>query len=325
MDYTYEELEDGTIAIDVGKLYVDEEDVKMASNIYIMVRSYSKEPQGYKSLGRVIMNPPKGLVVDHINQNGLDNRKSNLRVCTYAENNDNRRGDGEVCHEFKKEDDGSYSLDIGKVLIDKEDIDKVGRLQFTFMKKYRGRSRSLYRIIMDAKDGEQVDHIDGNRLNNRRSNLRICTQFENSRNIKIVRGVSKYKGVSWKNRISKWSVSIRINKKRYHLGDFVNEIEAARTYDVFARELHKEFAVLNFPDLPPLDIDVSAKIDKINNRKMTSKYLGVSFHAPANKWRSQYNVNKKQIILGYFTTEEEAYQARKKFEEEHLNKSSPGV
>ena len=107
----------------------------------------------------------------------------------------------------------------------------------------------MHRLIMNAPPGTVVDHIDGNGLNNRRCNLRICTQKQNSRNSAPSRhSSSRFKGVYYCKRTRKWIATIGYNGRTIHLGSFDDEIEAARAYDRKARELFGEFAYLNFPD-----------------------------------------------------------------------------
>jgi hypothetical protein len=106
----------------------------------------------------------------------------------------------------------------------------------------------MHRMIMDAPDHLFVDHIDHNGLNNCRSNLRLCTPAQNRHNsLSIKTGTSKYKGVGWDKDRKKWRVGVRLNNKRHHVGHFTDEIAAARAYDEKAKELHGEFACLNFP------------------------------------------------------------------------------
>ncbi len=95
---------------------------------------------------------------------------------------------------------------------------------------------------------ELVDHINGDTLDNRRSNLRLSTTKQNSCN----RGLSSnntsgYKGVSFDKRNGLWKCRIGVNGKDKHLGYFDDPIQAARMYDKAATELHDNFAVLNFP------------------------------------------------------------------------------
>jgi len=93
-----------------------------------------------------------------------------------------------------------------------------------------------------------VDHIDHDGLNNSRNNLRICSLAQNARNaVGNANTSSKYKGVGWHRRIKKWVATIQFNKKVYHMGYFENEIDAAKAYDKKARQLHRQFACLNFP------------------------------------------------------------------------------
>lgn len=105
----------------------------------------------------------------------------------------------------------------------------------------------IHRVIMSASLDEFVDHIDGNPLNNQRYNLRICTRSENMMNReKRKTGSSKHKGVVFNKSAGKWTARVALNNKRIFLGYFVSEIEAAKAYDIKAKELHGEFAKLNF-------------------------------------------------------------------------------
>ena len=115
-------------------------------------------------------------------------------------------------------------------------------------------TESKHRVVMKVNKGQQVDHIDGNGLNNTKENLRIATSSQNCSNVKKYffrngkKVTSKYKGVNFHKRMKKWQASIRYNKKLIHLGTFDDEIEAAKAYDKKAKELFKEFAILNFPN-----------------------------------------------------------------------------
>ena len=112
--------------------------------------------------------------------------------------------------------------------------------------KNKQKTISLHREILKPGPGLQVDHVDGNGLNNRRSNLRIATGGENSRNQRLAKNnISGYKGVRWE--ANKWRARIMLNDKLKHLGYFTDPIEAAKAYDKAAVELFGEFARLNFP------------------------------------------------------------------------------
>lgn len=108
--------------------------------------------------------------------------------------------------------------------------------------------RSFHRMIMNASSGMQVDHINGDTLDNRRCNLRLCTCAENAQNRKLQGGSSNFKGVHWYRRDKKWYAQIRVNKGLIHLGYFDDEEGAAFAYDVAARILFGEFARLNFQE-----------------------------------------------------------------------------
>ncbi len=108
---------------------------------------------------------------------------------------------------------------------------------------------SMHREIMNAPKGLLVDHIDGNGLNNRKSNLRLCTYSQNARNKRPSPNCySRYKGVTWHRYHNKWYASIHKSGRSTFLGCFDDEIEAALAYDKMAGELFGEFAYLNFPE-----------------------------------------------------------------------------
>jgi hypothetical protein len=109
----------------------------------------------------------------------------------------------------------------------------------------------MHREIMRPPDGFVVDHIDGNSTNNRRRNLRTCTRRQNLYNSRPRRGKSKYKGVRYEKRTKRWVAEITHRGRKYHLGSFKNEVEAAKAYDRKARQLFGPYARLNFPEDGP--------------------------------------------------------------------------
>jgi hypothetical protein len=110
-------------------------------------------------------------------------------------------------------------------------------------------TRKLHRMLLGVIDPSiQVDHIDGNRLNNRRSNLRLCTQKENVRNRgKLPSRRTRFIGVMPRASGS-FQAYISQDGKRRCLGTFDCEFVAAHVRDLAAVRAHGEFARLNFPD-----------------------------------------------------------------------------
>lgn len=89
----------------------------------------------------------------------------------------------------------------------------------------------MHRMLTEAPSGMDVDHIDGDGLNNRRCNLRVCTESENSRNQRIRSdNTSGYKGVSWLKSRKKWISQIRADGKTIRLGSFGSAEDAYKSY-----------------------------------------------------------------------------------------------
>ena len=106
------------------------------------------------------------------------------------------------------------------------------------------RSLIMHRVIMNAKKGEFIDHVDTDRLNNRKNNLRFCSSSQNSMN-RSKKSKSKFKGVSWHKRDKRWRAEIKVDGIRIHLGYYVNAIEAVSAYDQAAKKYFGEFAKTN--------------------------------------------------------------------------------
>lgn len=107
----------------------------------------------------------------------------------------------------------------------------------------------MHTAIMGRVAGKEIDHRDGDGLNNQRHNLRHCTKTENARNrTKQSNNKSGYKGVSWRKKDNRWLAQIKHGRKRKHLGHFTCLVKAAKAYDKAAREMYGEFAKLNFSD-----------------------------------------------------------------------------
>lgn len=106
----------------------------------------------------------------------------------------------------------------------------------------------LHQFLLGVKPGFEIDHKDGNPLNNQRENLRHATHAQNCGNSKKrTETSSRFKGVHWNKAAGKWCVQISITGRRVSLGYFVIEEDAARAYDTAALKHFGEFARLNFP------------------------------------------------------------------------------
>lgn len=145
-------------------------------------------------------------------------------------------------------------------LVDEDDYERVNQLKWYPDKgnltKYAGTFTfingkpvhvALHRLIMGLSkgDGKEIDHINGNGLDNRKQNLRVCTRGENLRNSKFRKGSSSHRGVHLHKGSKKWYAQIRFDNKKHYLGSFDCEIEAAEAYNNAAKEHHGEFATLN--------------------------------------------------------------------------------
>lgn len=121
-------------------------------------------------------------------------------------------------------DNGDYIVMIcsnQKVLIDKEDYIKNSETRWFVSNGYCCNSYGnvFHRLIMNAQIGQIVDHINGNRLDNRRNNLRFVTASQNGQNRKV-------KGITYDKKRKKWNANIVVNGKRYYLGRYQTEEEA---------------------------------------------------------------------------------------------------
>ena len=117
---------------------------------------------------------------------------------------------------------------------------------FYAIRNEKGKKIWMHRVILNAPDGLDVDHRDRDGLNNTRENLRLATKSQNSAN-RIGRAKTGFKGVYFHKQKRLFYVVAQANKKRYFCGYHRNIIDAAHAYDEKAKEIHGEFAFLNFP------------------------------------------------------------------------------
>ena len=163
---------------------------------------------------------------------------------------------------------------------------------------------SLHRVIIDAKPGQIVDHIDRDKLNNTRGNLRFATVADNTRNTGLSsRNTTGYKGVS---KIGdRFTANIVCDGVNNFLGTYDSPEDAAKAYNIKAEELFGEYAWFN-------DVDHKGFIPA-PRKKFTSKYKGVSLNKATGKWRARTSVGGLEKHIGSYETEEEAAEAYEKF------------
>lgn len=134
-------------------------------------------------------------------------------------------------------------------IIDNEDFDIISSINWHYSSGYAKNTAvgSMHRFVISAEKNMEVDHINGDKLDNRKSNLRQCNRQQNQFNTRSrLNYSSKYKGIGWNKGRKKWRARIGLDGELIDLGLFSSEIEAAKAYDKKAIELFGEFAYLNF-------------------------------------------------------------------------------
>jgi hypothetical protein len=149
------------------------------------------------------------------------------------------------------------SNSISPTFVDDEDFPLLNRYTWHVDPKgyvvtsLYGTTVRLHRFILNPPNNVQIDHINGDKLNNCKENLRLATNTENQRNVPKRKEInkkptsSKYKGVYFRKDAKKWVARIAVDGERIHLGMYDNEEKAARMYNAWAKDYFGEFAVLN--------------------------------------------------------------------------------
>ena len=140
-----------------------------------------------------------------------------------------------------------------KAKVDNEEYKNLSKYKWYFKNGYAVRKEGAYepliqmhRLILGTPKGKDTDHINGNKLDNRKENLRIASRSENLRNTKKYKtNKSGFKGVCFYKRKNQWMVQIQVKSKKIHLGYFKDIKKAAKAYNKAAIEYHGEFAKIN--------------------------------------------------------------------------------
>lgn len=142
-------------------------------------------------------------------------------------------------------------------LIDDEDFERINKYKWYaakgnntfYAQRYdheEGKLIKMHRYILNINGKNVVDHINGNGLDNQKSNIRICTNAQNSANRRVSKNsYSKYLGVCFEFNRGKWRARITTDKIKKHIGYFKTEENAATAYNIYAEKYHGEYANLN--------------------------------------------------------------------------------
>jgi len=169
----------------------------------------------------------------------------------------------------------------------------------------------LHRFINKTPDGLSTDHINGDRLDCTRGNLRTVTTRQNSYNCGVQERdkSSKYKGVFrvWgrgesKTKNAHWIAYIGLPDGRRYLGQFATELDAALAYNIAAKKEYGEFARLNSL---PTDFVCKSEPEKYEREKH-SKFIGVSKHKKSGLWTCCKVIDGKRHFFGYHKSQEAA-------------------
>lgn len=159
-------------------------------------------------------------------------------------------------NEYKIKGDVVYGsiCNFRDFIIDVEDLDLVKIYQWHvadpgyIVTLFKGKTLKMHRLIMNARKGMSIDHINGKPWDNRKENLRECRHQQNMWNMKKPKtNKTGYKGVTQRSGYSKYIATIKINYENKHLGCFERKIDAAMAYDKAAIKYMGKYARLNFP------------------------------------------------------------------------------
>jgi hypothetical protein len=158
--------------------------------------------------------------------------------------------DGDIAYIVLRND---KEQELARAIIDTEDLDKTIIYKWRLMKSkgyivatYKNKPILLHRLIMRTPPNMLTDHINMNKLDNRKSNLRICNDSGNMQNRdELVTNKSGFKGVYFHKQTGKWAASITSKGIKIHIGLFDDSKEAAEAYNDSAIKYHGKFARLN--------------------------------------------------------------------------------
>jgi hypothetical protein len=269
----------------------------------------------------ILKKPDKGNVIENIDEDKLNDKNLNLREVSIAENRYNKNKNKKTTEpiyindEIKNKYDNSpfriplrnrEGVIIEFALVDEEDFEKVNKYKWSVSNCYaqgivEGKTIPLHHYILKKpKNGNVIDHVNQDKFNNEKLNLREVSQSVNSHN-KIkntnIESTSKYKGVTWNKKDQIWKSQCRINKKTEYLGSFEIEEEAAKAYDIYTFKKLEDKAnnnnLVKYEDT--LEININDIIKKPSNIYDLPK--NIIFNKRDNTYRAKKNY-KTQTYKG---------------------------
>lgn len=188
-----------------------------------------------------------------------------------------------------------------KMLVSESDFEELSKYKFYNSGGYArglidGVSVGVHTYIVKSNysDGDIVDHINGNRLDNRRENLKITTAQKNSENKNISKSKisSKYLGITYHKGNKKYQVRFNLSGKAIQLGHFKDEITAAEIRDAYMIQNNIDHVKLNFPEKK----EIYLKMETVIPTTRTNQYTGI--YRRKNIYEASITINKKLIHIG---------------------------
>ncbi len=173
-----------------------------------------------------------------------------------------------------------------------------------------GKSKTvmLHRAVMDANRGDEIDHLNGDKLDNRKANLRFCTRAQNIQNRHIFKTNAKNPFIGVYPKLNLWKAAIG----RQYLGLFQTAADAARAYNLKAREIYGELARFN---VVPEPFSVPKRV------RNNGDFKYIYYHNVSDSWHIRLRVAGREIPSRYFKTPKEAIEVRDKI----LNLIATGI